>query len=217
MLEVLVDGYAPASAVSLAELEVGVAWTEFADPLVRGRVDTVAALFGARRALGLPLTDPAIFPLFGREAAEVHAALWQERPGDYGDNVRAKLEWAMAVTDAQVSDALAARERYRERMDELMATVDVVLTPTLAMVAPPVAPELALRDGILQFTYPFNAIGAPALALPAGPAEDGLPASAQLVGRPGRDATVLAIGRAVEAALGAGGTPGPGSGDIPSG
>ena len=61
--------------------------------------------------------------------------------------------------------------------------------------------ELDLRAGMIRFTYPFNAIGAPALALPCGPAEHGLPASVQLVGRPGQDALVLAAGRALEAAL----------------
>jgi Asp-tRNA(Asn)/Glu-tRNA(Gln) amidotransferase A subunit family amidase len=54
---------------------------------------------------------------------------------------------------------------------------------------------------MLQFTYPWNVIGAPALALPCGTAEDGLPASVQLVGRPGEDGTVLAAGRRLEHAL----------------
>jgi Asp-tRNA(Asn)/Glu-tRNA(Gln) amidotransferase A subunit family amidase len=39
-----------------------------------------------------------------------------------------------------------------------------------------------------------NALGWPSLALPCGPAEDGLPASVQLIGRPGTDAFVLAAG-----------------------
>jgi Asp-tRNA(Asn)/Glu-tRNA(Gln) amidotransferase A subunit family amidase len=70
------------------------------------------------------------------------------------------------------------------------------------MVAPLAAPgEGPIRDRALQFTYPFNAIGAPALALPCGPAEDGLPASVQLAGRPGDDALVLAAGRLLEDAL----------------
>jgi Asp-tRNA(Asn)/Glu-tRNA(Gln) amidotransferase A subunit family amidase len=51
---------------------------------------------------------------------------------------------------------------------------------------------------MIRFTYPFNALGWPALALPCGDAEDGLPASVQLVGRPGDDGLVLAAGRALE-------------------
>ena len=54
---------------------------------------------------------------------------------------------------------------------------------------------------MIQFTFPFNALGWPALALPCGAAEDGLPASIQLVGRPGDDALVLAAATALERAL----------------
>ena len=54
---------------------------------------------------------------------------------------------------------------------------------------------------MIELTFPFNAIGAPALALPCGPAEDGLPASVQLAGAPGDDALVLAAGRLLEGAL----------------
>ena len=58
-----------------------------------------------------------------------------------------------------------------------------------------------MRESLIRFTFPFSALGWPALALPCGPAEDGLPASVQLVGRPGADALVLAAGRLLEAAL----------------
>ena len=56
-----------------------------------------------------------------------------------------------------------------------------------------------MRIPITRFTNPFNALGWPALALPCGPAEHGLPASIQLVGRSGADSLVLAAGLALEA------------------
>ncbi len=46
-----------------------------------------------------------------------------------------------------------------------------------------------------------RALGWPALALPCGGAEDGLPASIQLAGRRDADALVLAAGRLLEATL----------------
>jgi len=201
MMAVLAPGFAAAPPVALDDVVAGVAWTERADPLVRERVQRAAALFARRRRVELPDPD-GTYAVFLREAAEVHAGLWRDHRDGYGENVAHKLERAMRVSDADVVAAGRARERYREQIAERMAGVDLLLTPTLATVAPPAGiGDRALRDVLLRFTYPFNVIGAPALAMPCGPAEDGLPASVQLVGRPGEDALVLAAGRALEGAL----------------
>jgi aspartyl-tRNA(Asn)/glutamyl-tRNA(Gln) amidotransferase subunit A len=200
MLEALVPGFRPAELAGLEELEVGIAWTDDADPLVRARVEEAAALFPRSRPLDLPLPD--IGRLFEREAAEVHAELWRDHRELYGENVARKLERAMTVDEDEAAASAHARELYRERLAELTAGVDLVLTPTLEMVAPPTGiGDLVLRPRMLRLTYPLNLIGAPALALPCGPAEHGLPASVQLIGRPGEDAAVLAAGRLLERAL----------------
>jgi Asp-tRNA(Asn)/Glu-tRNA(Gln) amidotransferase A subunit family amidase len=97
-----------------------------------------------------------------------------------------------------VAVARAERDRYRERIAAL--EVDLLVTPTVPMVAPPVGlGDLVLRERLIELTFPWNVTGSPALALPCGPAEDGLPASVQLIGRPGDDALVLAAGRALGA------------------
>ena len=76
------------------------------------------------------------------------------------------------------------------------AGIDLLVTPTIPFVAPPAdVDELTIRERGISLTFPFDSLGWPALALPAGAAEDGLPASVQLVGRPGADALVLAAGR----------------------
>jgi Asp-tRNA(Asn)/Glu-tRNA(Gln) amidotransferase A subunit family amidase len=198
MLEVLADGFEAAGTVDLADLTIALGWTQHADPLVRERVEAAGGRFGHVTRIELPFPD-GTYPAFAREAAEVHADLWRHHRDAYGANVASKIEWAMQVQDAAVAAAEQARSLYRERMHELMADVDLLVTPTLAVVAPPSGVgDLVLREQLLRFTYPFNAIGAPALALPCGQAEHGLPASVQLVGRPGEDALVLAAGRALE-------------------
>jgi aspartyl-tRNA(Asn)/glutamyl-tRNA(Gln) amidotransferase subunit A len=208
MMGVLADGFEPAAAVSLGELTIALAWTEHADPLVRERVEQAAAGFGRVRHVELPFPD-GTYAVFTREAARVHHDLWRDHRDAYGANVATKVARAMEVEDVAVAAAERARALYRERMAELMAGVDLLVTPTLSVVAPAAGiGDLVLRDELLRFTYPFNAIGAPALALPCGPAEEGLPASVQLVGRPGEDANVLAAGRALELALAAPATPG---------
>jgi aspartyl-tRNA(Asn)/glutamyl-tRNA(Gln) amidotransferase subunit A len=85
-----------------------------------------------------------------------------------------------------------------------MSAVDLFLTRTPAMIAPPVGDdELHLREKVLKCAYPWNMLGAPALAMACGPAERGLPASIQLVGRPGDDQLVLAAGLTLERSLAA--------------
>jgi aspartyl-tRNA(Asn)/glutamyl-tRNA(Gln) amidotransferase subunit A len=200
MLEALVPGFEPME-VELEDLEVGIAWTELADPLVRARVEAAAEHFPRRRRLELPLAD-GFYDCFSREVADVHRELFAEHADSYGDNVRPKIEWCLAVTDAAYERARDGRKRYREELAETAAEVDLVLTPTLLCVAPPApADELALRDRLIRLTYPFNATGWPAAAVPCGPAEDGLPASAQLAAPSGQDALVLGAAKALERAL----------------
>lgn len=92
-----------------------------------------------------------------------------------------------------------AAERYFER-------VDVLLTPALAQFPP--AAEAWHRRGWLAnivsnvryapFAAPWNLAGWPAMAVPAGIATNGLPLSVQLVGRPGSEASLLALAAQLE-------------------
>jgi aspartyl-tRNA(Asn)/glutamyl-tRNA(Gln) amidotransferase subunit A len=195
MMEALAPGFS-ALSVSLDELRVGVAWTERADPGVAARVSAAGDGFE-------PVEVPwphGVYPAFSREIVEVHADLYLDNRDRYDPGIATKMDRARLVTDAEVEAAAAERERYRERIAELFERIDLLVTPTVPMVAPPVGiGDLALRDRMIELTFPWNVTGAPALALPCGPAEDGLPASLQIVGRPGEDALVLAAGRYVAA------------------
>jgi len=202
-LEALVPEFERASLESLEELTVGAAWIDAAEPLVAERVYGAAAYFPHRREVDWPRAD--IGALFMREAADVHRDLYAEHAELYGEELAVKIERCLAVSDAEATHAARAREEYRERCTELLGGLDLLVTPTLVCVAPPTGiGDLALRETLIRHTLPFNALGWPALALPCGPAEDGLPASVQLVGRPGADALVLAAGERLAAALSAG-------------
>jgi aspartyl-tRNA(Asn)/glutamyl-tRNA(Gln) amidotransferase subunit A len=202
LLRSLAPEYASNSLLqALSELEVGVAWLERADSLVGARVSEAAALFPSARPLDLPLA-PRNRADFMREAADVHRALFPGNEELYGENVRGKIERSLRVTDGEA--AVAAREsaEYRERFAAAIDGVDIVVTPTVPCVAPPAdADELELRLPATELTYPFSLLGWPALALPCGLAEDGLPASVQLAARPGDDARLLAAGRLLASLL----------------
>ena len=201
MMDALVPGFDGVELASLEEVEVGVAWLEHADPLVRARVQAAAELFPRRREVAFPLPE-GVSTVFMREVAESHEGLFPEQADAYGDNVRTKLERCVKVSEGKFEAAARRRAEYRERAAEAMEGVDLLVTPTLGFVAPPaVTDDLAIREAVIRLTFPFNTLGWPALALPCGPAEDGLPASVQLVAPAGEDARVMAAGALLERAL----------------
>ena len=199
-LEVLAPSFRRASVDSLEDVAVGVAWLDGAEPLVAECVGTAAALFPRRREVDWP--RPRIDALFMREVADVHRELYAEQGELYGEDVAVKIERCLAVSDTEAALAARARDEYRDQCADVLDGLDLLLTPTLVCVAPPIGiGDQALRGTLTRHTLPFNALGWPALVLPCGAAEDGLPASIQLVGRPGADALVLAVAERLAGAL----------------
>jgi aspartyl-tRNA(Asn)/glutamyl-tRNA(Gln) amidotransferase subunit A len=195
-------GVEPRALDRLGEVSAGVAWLEHAEPEVQRLVAHAADLFPRLIAVDLRL-PVGIHAAFQREIAEVHRDLFPLHRDAYGPNARFKIGLAMDVSDDEAAVAKAARVRYRERFMQTLESVDVVIAPTLPIVPPPAnVDELDVRDRMTQLTFPLNAVGAPALALPCGRTPEGLPASVQVFARPGDDDLVLAVGALLESALG---------------
>ena len=84
---------------------------------------------------------------------------------------------------------------------------DVLVTPTLPRTAPPLGTlgaDLSTAGDdymdFITFTYPFNCTGQPAISLPLGVDEAGLPIGVQLVGPPRGEAVILALAAQLEEA-----------------
>jgi aspartyl-tRNA(Asn)/glutamyl-tRNA(Gln) amidotransferase subunit A len=193
MLRVLAREFTPATLETLDDVRVGIAWLGDAEPLVRERVAAASERFPRRSHIDV--ARPDVDAAFMREVANVHRELYDEHADLYGENVAVKIERCLAVSDSDAAAAARRRDDYRAELERETAGFDLLLTPTLPVVAPPVEiGDLKLRGLLTRNTLPVNALGWPALALPCGAAEDGLPASVQLVGKHGDDALVLAAG-----------------------
>ena len=107
---------------------------------------------------------------------------------------------AALFSGADYVQAQRFRSWYGREASKLMAEVDVLVTPTSPGVAPRSSEMTDPARRITQpsFTGPFNLLGYPALAIPAGFSEDGLPFSAQIVGAPFAEALLLRVGYAYQ-------------------
>ena len=95
---------------------------------------------------------------------------------------RMLLELGADVSEAAYREALAARDAFTVALARALAGVDVLAGPTVAYTAPPEDPPVGTPEGDVEgrFTGPYNLAGVPAVSIPCGLAEDGLPAGLQL-------------------------------------
>jgi amidase len=109
-----------------------------------------------------------------------------------------------------VQSARAAGRRFRQLWAEQEGEgIDVLVTPTTGMLPPPVTwarwdddndAHRARFATFPNFAQPFNVSGQPAISLPLGWADAGLPIGVQLVGRPLEEATILRVAAELERA-----------------
>ena len=102
-------------------------------------------------------------------------------------------------------EAMEQVEQLRAACIRLFNDFDVLLLPTGPVVAHPhdtrrheVGGETAPARHALTCTVPFDLTGSPALSVPFGLSEGGLPIGVQIVGRHYEEATILRVGAALE-------------------
>ena len=103
-------------------------------------------------------------------------------------------------------EALATLAGFERRVIRLFASFDAVVTPALALPPRPLGwydaedPErnFAQQVQYTPFTSFVNVSGLPAIVLPVSQTEDGLPMGVQLIGRPGGEHVLLALGAQLE-------------------
>ena len=110
----------------------------------------------------------------------------------------------------QRKDVSAAITSLTQRILGLFGDADMLLTPTVAVAPFPIGTLKGMQPldtfrraaQLGAFTGPFNVSGQPAISVPADRSRAGHPIGVQLAGKGGDDATVLALGRALEERLG---------------
>jgi len=180
-------------------------------PTVVGAVGEALAALEARGAevvpVEIPLTGeslPHYNHIFSAEVSAAHRAFYPARAAEYGPEFRTLLERSGATTPDDLVHAQQFRMAFSDAVADLFTRVDILLTPVMPLNAPPDGGAIGWDPNllrVLRFTYHWNLAGAPAIALPWGLDDAGLPGSVQLIGPVGADARVLSVAAAIETPL----------------
>ena len=116
-----------------------------------------------------------------------------------GPILRAQLDAAAAITPDVYDDARRVARRARQAYADMMADIDVILTPS----APGAAPLGLSSTGKPTFNRLWTLLGPPCINVPGLVDSAGLPLGVQVVGRFARDRVALQAALFVERALAA--------------
>ncbi|WP_423454655.1 amidase [Ottowia sp. VDI28] len=145
--------------------------------------------------------------LAAAEAAYIHAERLAKHPEAIDPFVLARIQRGETITAAHYVSVQRARARLQQSLDTRMADYDMLLLPTVAMVAPRID-SLAAAEAfnkanmlVLRNTSVFNFYDLPAMSLPIKVGADQLPVGLMLVGRRNGDLELLAACAAMQSQM----------------
>ncbi len=166
-------------------------------------LDELSRLGAEIVAITLPCSFTDIASLNGRIMAAESYALLADVVDDetlaLDENVRPRVRAGRKLSARDYLSALAQRSQLTRELDQAMAGVDALLTPTTATTALPLT-EVDESQTPAHFTRFVNFFNLCALSVPDGLDAQGLPISLQIIGHRYRESTVSRIGCAYQEA-----------------
>ncbi|NWF85802.1 MAG: amidase [Bryobacteraceae bacterium] len=214
------EDYMPPERIDLTGLTIGLPrnfFFEKLDPQVDNAVhlmayvaqDLGATLREVRVPDGEQLNAIAQICLLA-EAASVHEPYLRKQRSAYGEDVRALLDMGRLIPATDYLQAQRLRRRMLKVYSILFREVDCLFVPCTPMAAPLIGQNQVLLGGEMEdvrlattrLVRGVNALGLPALAMPAGQAQGSLPLGLQIIGPAWSEARLLRIGAALEDRIG---------------
>jgi aspartyl-tRNA(Asn)/glutamyl-tRNA(Gln) amidotransferase subunit A len=187
-------------------------------PDVRRATDAAAVIVRDLDFATLPVALPhpeqaarTLLALIYAEASSYHLPWLRTQPDDYAANTRERLELGALLPATLYLQASRVRRVIVDAYRDLFRQVDLLLLPvspaaSYRLDASHPEPVGDAGDRIkagLRFTGPFNLTGQPAISIPCGATDQGLPIGVQLVARPLAEPILLQVAAAIEAAASA--------------
>ena len=187
--------------------------SELVDADVRdvvGRAVTVLGELGATvEEVSLPLSTtagPISGALLAVEPANNHAKWMRDNLSDYGHDVRILLQTGSVMPASYYNKALKIRELIRRQVLEALGNYDALVFPTSGRGAQPVEDDPPVTSKETSSRLPFlltrlfNLASCPAMSIPCGFDDRGMPVGLQIGGKPFSEETLFRIGYAYERA-----------------
>ena len=200
-------------------LRAGIVRGYFWDPIVQQVAELNEAAYEALRGLGMRVEDvvlehtdvlPALFnTILPAEAAAYHHKWISEgRGSEYGAAILDRLIPGYAVPAVDYVNAQRARALFENGVRETLRRFDVLVMPTVPYTAARIGQIMVqVGDGEMEAAFartrnlfPFNLTGMPALSVPCGFDDAGLPAGMQIVANVWDEQTALNVGHAYQQA-----------------
>jgi aspartyl-tRNA(Asn)/glutamyl-tRNA(Gln) amidotransferase subunit A len=177
------------------------------DPHVLAAVQDAGRVFAGLGAQVQPVAFPgarqaalANGQMVVSDAAAFHLERLQCQPGDFGDDIRERLQNGFRLSSGEYVLARRSQTLLRRQFEQFFDQYEIIIMPTTPVTAPLIEGPDALDQARLltRYTAPFNLTGLPAISLPCGFSSDGLPIGLQIVSRPWAEALILRAAFAYE-------------------
>jgi aspartyl-tRNA(Asn)/glutamyl-tRNA(Gln) amidotransferase subunit A len=141
------------------------------------------------------------------ESYAYHAESVARNPQLYQPETLRRIRAGEKISAAEYISRRRELDEQRRNIREVFAGIDLLVTPTIAMPAPAITDLRANPDALrpaelklLRNTRPFNVWGLPAISIPCGFTQAGLPIGLQIAGPHWREDLVLRLAHAYEQA-----------------
>lgn len=200
------EGGAPDAPLRVAKL--GGWFASSSDPDALAAIDAIGAALGEMPEVRLPHVDAARSAAFLMTAAEGgrrHLPELRRRAMAFDPATRDRLIAGAMLPVAAYLDAQDFRARFFAAAERLFVDYDVLVAPATPAVAPLIEDPTILIDGqpvsaranLGLYTQPLSFIGLPVLAVPIR-RPGRLPLGLQLIGAPGREATLFSLAQKLD-------------------
>jgi aspartyl-tRNA(Asn)/glutamyl-tRNA(Gln) amidotransferase subunit A len=131
------------------------------------------------------------------EVAAFHADIFATQREQYGPKLRESIETGLVIPGVDYLRAQRLRRLFQQEVTQMFTDVDVLLTPA----TPAPAPRDLSTTGDAKFQSPWTYAGVPAIALPSGCSQGGMPLGLQLIAPALQEERLLQAARWCEAVL----------------